>query len=141
MSLDDFETDELTAAHNMLAKDGLLTEESMAGVLKILEAGLSDDDIHDMFVVGNGKNGFDLKTWLGAFEHKDHGDQDEEVNAAFACISKGGEMDMDKAKKILDYCGLDLKPKEFDEFKNIADYNSDGKVDMTDFCSMLHATI
>merc|ERR1719219_2581529 len=76
-------------------------------------------------MVGGGKDGFDEASWLKAFEY----------------VSSGGNLDMGKCEKLIAMAGLDLKPKEFDEFKNIADYNSDGKVDMADFVSMIHATI
>jgi len=141
MSLDEFETEELKAAFNMMAKDGKLDEASVLAFLDVLGSGLSADDVHDMFMVGGGKDGFDEASWLKAFEHKDHGDQDEEVAAAFECVASGGSLDMGKCEKLIAMAGLDLKPKEFDEFKNIADYNSDGKVDMADFVSMIHATI
>merc|ERR1712241_518607 len=132
---------ELTAAFAMAAQDGTLTEARAKEFLDLLGSGLSESDIHDMFVVGGGKKGFDEKSWLAAFEHKDHGDQDDEVTAAFACVSAGGNLDMDKAQKLMSLAGLELKPKEFDEFKNIADYNSDGKVDMSDFVNMIHAPL
>merc|ERR1719510_962525 len=111
----------------MVSQDGVMEEKMMKGFLDTLGAGLSEDDIHDMFVVGKGKKGFDEKTWLGAFEHKDHGDQDEEVAAAFECVSAGGSLDWGKAAKLIQMSGLELKPKEMEELKNIADYNSDGK--------------
>merc|ERR1719323_1762909 len=114
----------------MVSKDGMMDEAGVKAFTDVLGAGLSADDIHDMFIVGGGKEGFDEKTWLGAFEHKDHGDQDDEVQSAFACISAGGALDMGKAPTLIKLSGLDLKPKEFEEFKNIADYNSDGKVDL-----------
>lgn len=113
----------------------------MTKILEVLGAGLSGNDIHDMFMVGGGKDGFDEATWLKAFEHKDHGDQDEEVTAAFACVSSGGNLDMDKAKQLIALAGLDLKPKEFQEFQNIADYDNDGKVSLPDFVNMIHAQI
>merc|ERR1711879_269694 len=141
MSLDEFEVEELTAAFSMMAQDGKLTEERVKAFLDLLDAKLSADDIHDMFIVGGGKAGFDEKSWLAAFEHKDHGDQDDEVTSAFVCVSAGGSLDMDKAQKLMSLAGLELKPKEFDEFKNIADYNSDGKVDMSDFVNMIHAPL
>lgn len=141
MSLDAFEVEELKAAFNLCSTDGKMTEATMKAVLDCIGAGLSEDDIHDMFVVGGGKEGFDEKTWLAAFEHKDHGDQDDEVQSAFACVSAGGALDMGKAQTLIKLSGLDLKPKEFEEFKNIADYNSDGKVDLDDFVSMIHAQI
>eukprot|EP00497_Spongosphaera_streptacantha_P004220 TRINITY_DN5069_c0_g1_i1.p1 TRINITY_DN5069_c0_g1~~TRINITY_DN5069_c0_g1_i1.p1 ORF type:complete len:142 (-),score=34.37 TRINITY_DN5069_c0_g1_i1:80-505(-) len=141
MSLDGFETEELTAAFSMMAVDGKLDEARCKAFLDLLDSGLSADDVHDMFIVGGGKDGFDEKSWLGAFEHKDHGDQDDEVTSAFGCVSAGGNLDMAKAQKLMALAGLELKPKEFDEFKNIADYNSDGKVDMGDFVNMIHATI
>merc|ERR1719510_977721 len=92
-------------------------------------------------MVGGGKEGFTLESWLKAFEHKDHGDQDGEIGVAFEGISSGGNLDMGICEKIIAQAGLELKPKEFEEFKKIADYNSDGKVDMGDFVSMIHATI
>merc|ERR1719192_3054245 len=141
MSLDNFETEELTAAFEMCSVDGSLTEGRAKEFLDLLNSGLSENDIHDMFVVGGGKNGFDLKGWLAAFEHKDHGDQDDEVTAAFGCVSAGGILDMALATKIMNMSGLQLKPKEMDEFRNLVDYNSDGKVDMDDFINMLHSNI
>lgn len=141
MPLDEFETEELSAAYNMLQKDGTITEARVKECLDILGAGMDENAVHDMFMVGGGKNGFSKETWMKAFEHKDHGDQDEEVTTAFNCVSAGGSMDFDKAKKILDFAGLELKPKEFEEFKNISDYNSDGKVDQGDFVNMIHAMI
>merc|ERR1719348_2028159 len=141
MSLDAFETEELKAGFAMCSKDGLLTEARMGEILKILGADLTENDIHDMFIVGGAKEGFDEAKWLAAFGHKDHGDQDEEVSTAFGCVSAGGQMDMAKAQKIIAMSGLELKPKEFEEFKNISDYNSDGKVDMEDFVNMIHAQI
>merc|ERR1719245_258765 len=92
-------------------------------------------------MVGGGKGGFSKETWMKAFDHKDHGDQDEEVTTAFNCVSAGGVLDFDVGKAILAYAKLELKPKEFEEFKNISDYNSDGKVDQGDFVNMIHATI
>merc|ERR1719204_310284 len=141
MGLDAFETEELKAGFAMVAKDGKVTEDGMKAMLDILGSGLSENDIHDMFIVGGAKDGFDEAKWLAAFSHKDHGDQDDEVSAAFGLVSAGGQLDMAKAKAVIEYAGLELKPKEFDEFKNIADYNSDGKVDMEDFVNMIHATI
>jgi len=141
MSLDEFETEELTAAFQMVQKDGTLTEARTKEILDILGSGLTENDIHDMFMVGGGKNGFSKDTWMKAFEHKDHGDQDEEVSSAFACVANGDALDWEKCKKILAFAGLELKPKEFEEFKNISDYNSDGKVDQGDFVNMIHATI
>merc|ERR1719192_1444727 len=73
-------------------------------------------------MVGGGKEGFSKDSWMKAFEHKDHGDQDDEVTTAFNCISAGGKLD-------------------FEKFKNISDYNSDGQVDQGDFVNMIHATI
>merc|ERR1712176_61147 len=121
----------------MCQKDGKLTEEGMKAFTDALNTGLSENDVHDMFVVGGGKDGFTLESWLKAFEHKDHGDQDDELSAAFECVSSGGALNMDVCAKIIAMAGLELKPKEFDEFKKIADYNSDGKVDMADFTSMI----
>lgn len=141
MSLDTFETEELTSAHNLVSTDGLVTEASMKAVLDVLGSGLSEDDVHDMFVVGGAKEGFDLKKWLAAFAHKDHGDQDDEVTSAFAAVSSGGALDMGKAETLIKLAGLDLKPKEFEAFKNIADYDSDGKVSLEDFVNMIHAQI
>merc|ERR1711879_957820 len=113
----------------------------MKALIDILGVKLSYNDIHDMFMVGGGKDGFTKDTWMKAFEHKDHGDQDDEVSTAFDCLSNAGVLDFEKAKAILAYAGLELKPKEFEEFKNISDYNSDGKVDQGDFVNMIHATI
>merc|ERR1719150_214864 len=61
-------------------------------------------------MVGGGKEGFSKDSWMKAFEHKDHGDQDEEVSTAFGCVSKGGNLDFDLCKKILAFSGLELKP-------------------------------
>lgn len=141
MPLDEFETEELTAAFQMCQKDGTVTEERVKEILDIMGAGLTQNDIHDMFMVGGGKEGFSKDGWMKAFEHKDHGDQDEEVTTAFNCVSAGGILDFEKCKKILAFGNLELKPKEFEEFKNISDYNSDGKVDQGDFVNMIHATI
>merc|ERR1712012_660392 len=105
---DAFETEELKAAFSMVSKDGKITEADMKGFMDLIESGLSEDDIHDMFIVGGGKAGFDLDGWLKAFEHKDHGDQDDEVTSAFGCISSGGNLDMDKAQKLMSLAGLDL---------------------------------
>merc|ERR1719510_710519 len=101
MALDEFETEELTAAFQMCQKDGTVTEAAVKQLLDILESGLSDNDCHDMFMVGGGKDGFSKDGWMKAFEHKDHGDQDDEVATAFNCISTGGAMDFEKVKKIL----------------------------------------
>lgn len=141
MPLDEFETEELTAAFEMCQKDGIVTEARVKECLDIMKAGLSDNDVHDMFMVGGGKEGFTKEQWMKAFEHKDHGDQDDEVTTAFNGVSAGGALDFEVAKKILAFGGLELKPKEFEEFKNISDYNSDGKVDQGDFVNMIHATI
>jgi len=141
MSLDAFETTELTAAFNLVAKDGSMSEAALKAILDVLGSGLSEDDVHDMFVVGNAKDGFDLNKWLAAFDHKDHGDQDDEVTSAFAAVSAGGALDMGKAQTIIKMSGLDLKPKEFEAFKGIADYDNDGKVSLEDFVNMIHAQI
>jgi len=143
MSLDEFEQQELKAAYDLCKDDqGVITEAGMKKILDLLGSGLSEDDVHDMFQVsGAGKTGFTEEAWMKAFEHKDHGDQDEEVNAAFAAVSSGGALDLDKAKQLIAMAGLDLKPKEFEEFKNIADYNSDGKIDLSDFVNMIHAPL
>merc|ERR1719336_3866483 len=54
-------------------------------------------------MVGGGKEGFSKDSWMKAFEHKDHGDQDEEVTTAFGCVSAGGNLDFAKVEKILAY--------------------------------------
>merc|ERR1711879_280851 len=78
--------EELTAGFEMIAKDGTMSEARTKEFLDLIGSKLSGDDIHDMFMVGGGKNGFTLEGWLGAFEHKDHGDQDGEVEVAWNCV-------------------------------------------------------
>merc|ERR1719230_243176 len=50
-------------------------------------------------MVGGGKNGFSLDSFLKAFEHKDH---EDEVGQAFSCVSAGGVLDVAKCKKIME---------------------------------------
>jgi len=140
MSLDAFETAEIKAGFGLLAKDGKLLEEVVQEACKLVKLGLTEDEVHDVFILfGGSKGGFDEATWLKAFKHKDHGDADEEVKLAFNGIAEGGRVDWGKVTTLLKMNGRSIPDEVLETLQGVCDYNNDGAVDMDDFVKMIHA--
>jgi len=140
MSLDSFETAEIKAGFSLLAKDGKLTEEVVQQACALVKMGLTEDEIHDVFILfGGTKGGFTEENWLKAFKHKDHGDQDDEVQLAFKGISEGGRLDWGKVTKLLKMNGRSIPDEVLETMQGVCDYDNDGAVSMDDFIKMIHA--
>jgi len=140
MSLDAFETKELKAGFKLLAKDGKLTEEVVQQACELVKIGLTEDEIHDVFILfGGTKGGFTEDVWLKGFKHKDHGDQDEEVKLAFEGISEGGRLDWAKVTRLLKMNGSSIPDEVLETLQGVCDYDNDGAVSMDDFVKMIHA--
>jgi len=140
MSLDAFETAEIKAGFDLLAKDERLTEEVVQRASELVKIGLTEDEIHDVFILfGGTKGGFTQENWLKAFKHKDHGDADEEVTKAFNGVSEGGRLDWGKVTTLLKLNGRVIPDEVLETLQGVCDYNNDGAVDMDDFVKMIHA--
>jgi Ca2+-binding EF-hand superfamily protein len=137
--LDEFESKELKAGFDLLAKDGRLTEDVVQRACRHLNLGFTQNEIHDIFVLfGGGKQGFTEKIWMDNFSHKDHGEADEEVLQSFNALADRGTLDFGKVGSLLRMNGRMLTNEVLETMQQVCDYDNDGVVSFDDYTTMLH---
>jgi len=140
MALTSDEQAEIKAGFWLFAVDEKLTEDVVQKAVKDLKIGISENEIHDMFILfGGGKGGFTEDAWLKAMQHTEYKDDNPDMKAAFESLASNGRLDWDKVKKALTLNGRSIIDEIFETLQNVCDYQNDGCVDFEDFITMIHA--